>query len=172
MTWITRHVLAISVAILPLFFAVSTSVAQTTDAGGLCWTSGDCRQPLMCEPGWLFGGQCVTARCNFDSDCRNGSVCAGGVCSKSCTRNSNCNAGEVCVPGGNGRICVQRPVSSGGGGGGSGGGTTRGEGAACGTIRMGPIDHPIIKHIGCGSRLQCVLTPGGSGSGICRRPQT
>src|SRR6476646_5212703 len=120
MTWITRHVLAISVAILPSFFAVSTSVAQTTDAGGWCSTSGDCRQPLMCEPRW-FGGQCVTARCNSDVDCRNESVCNLGICFAVCTRNSDCNTGEACVRGGNGRICVQRPVSSGGGGGGGGG---------------------------------------------------
>ena len=164
MTWITRHVLAISVAIIPSLFAVSNSVAQQ------CRFNGDCRLPLTCQPG-LFGGSCAIEACNADTDCRNGSVCDLGICFAICTRTSDCDRGEACVRGGNGRICVQRPMSSGGGGGGSGGGT-RSEGAACGTIRMGPIDHPIIKHIGCGPRLQCVLTPGGSGSGICRRPQT
>jgi hypothetical protein len=167
MTWITRHVLAITVAILLSFFAVSNSVAQQ------CNFNGNCKLPLTCQPGW-FGGYCATQACNADTDCRNGSVCDLGICFALCTRNSDCNPGEACVRSGNNRICVQRPVSS------PpppqpppGGGTPAGsEGGACGTIRRGPIDHPIIKHVGCGRYLQCVLTPGGSGSGICRRPQT
>ena len=163
MTWITRHVLAISVAILASFFAVSNSVAQQ------CRFNGDCKLPLTCQPGFL-GGICGTQACNVDTDCRNGSVCDLGICFALCTRTSDCNPGEVCVRGGGGRICVQRPASSGSGGsGGTGSGVTRyyTEGGVCGTIRRGPVDHPIVKHIGCAPGLRC-SNP--NGSGVCQRP--
>src|SRR5262249_12678838 len=118
------------------------------------------------EPRFL-STQCVMARCNSDRDCRNGSVCDSGACFKSCVHGSDCNAGEACVRGQGGRVCAPNPVATGGGDGGSPG---SGVGAACGAIQYGPPDHPIIKHIGCGPRLQCVLTPGGSGRGTCQRP--
>src|SRR5437588_5081097 len=68
MIWIARHVLAIGVAILPSFFAVSISVAQS------CQFNGNCKLPLTCQPG-LFGGYCAIQACNADTDCRNGSSC-------------------------------------------------------------------------------------------------
>ena len=162
MIWIARHLLAIAVAILPSFFAVSNSAAQQ------CEFNGNCKLPLTCQPGF-FGGQCAVQACNADTDCRNGSVCSLGICFAVCSRNSDCDRGEVCVRGGRGRICVQRPASSGGTGGGSGGATTHyyTEGGVCGTIRQGPIDQPIVKHIACAPGLRC-SNP--NGRGVCQRP--
>jgi hypothetical protein len=161
MIWIIRRVLAIGVAILPSIFAVSSSVAQS------CQFNGNCKLPLTCQPG-LFGGYCAVQACNADTDCRNGSTCFLGTCFAVCARNTDCDAGQVCVPGETSRVCVQRPATGASSSGG-GGGATRyyTEGGVCGTIRRGPIDHPIVKHIGCAPGLQC-SNP--NGRGVCQRP--
>src|SRR5262249_2947420 len=159
MILITRHVLAISVAILSSFFAVSSSVAQS------CQFNGNCKLPLTCQPG-LFGGYCGVQACNADTDCRNGSSCFLGSCFAGCTRTSDFDPGEACVRGETSRVCVQRPATGGGSG---SGGTNRyyTEGGVCGTIRRGPVDHPIVKHIACAPGLQC-SNP--NGRGVCQRP--
>jgi hypothetical protein len=156
MTWITRHALAISVAILPSFFAVTSSVAQS------CQFNGNCKLPLTCQPG-LFGGYCAVQACNADTDCRNGSSCFLGTCLAVCARNSDCDRGEICVRGETSRVCVQRPAVGAGGGGTTGYYIERG---MCGTVRAGRI----VKHIGCARGLRCVLHP--DGTGTCQRPQT
>src|SRR5947208_16623960 len=115
MIWITRHVLAIGVAILPSFLAVSISVAQS------CQFNGNCKLPLTCQPG-LFGGYCAVQACNADTDCRNGSTCFLGTCFAVCARNTDCDHGQVCVRGETSRVCVQ-PATGGASGG--GGGATR-----------------------------------------------
>ena len=89
MTWITRHVLAIGMAILPVLFPASNSIAQQ------CTGSRDCPFPQMCLPGF-FGGYCDFAPCNDDTECRNGSVCEFGFCYAACRHNSDCSRGQVC----------------------------------------------------------------------------
>jgi hypothetical protein len=160
MIWITRHLLTVSVAILASLFAASSSVAQS------CQFNGNCKLPLTCQPG-LFGGYCAVQACNADTDCRNGSSCFLGSCFADCTRTADCDPGQVCVPGETSRVCVQRPATTGSGSG--GGGITRyyTEGGVCGTIRRGPIDHPIVKHLGCAPGLLC-SNP--NGRGVCQRP--
>jgi hypothetical protein len=160
MTWITRHVLAIGMAILPVLFPASNSIAQQ------CTGSKECPFPLMCLPGF-FGGYCDFAPCNTDTECRNGSVCEGGVCSAPCRHTSDCPRGEVCTPARNSGVCVPPPPPppppeppppvyyT--------------EGGVCGTIRLGGISGPV-KHLGCAPGLQCVgQLP--NGRGTCQRAQ-
>jgi Cys-rich repeat protein len=161
MTWITRHVLAIGIAILPVLFPASNSIAQQQQ----CTGSGDCPFPQMCLPGF-FGGFCDLAACNFDSDCRTGSVCKFGLCLAPCRHNSDCPRGEVCRSG----VCLQAPPPP----------APPGppppaqphyytEGGVCGTIRLGGALSGPVKHLGCAPGLQCVGIIA-NGTGTCRRP--
>ena len=162
MTWITRYVLAISVAILPSFFALSNSVAQQ------CTFSGNCIMPLTCQPG-LFGGYCAVQACNADTDCRTGSICDFGVCQNTCTRNTDCDRGQICIRGDeNRKICVPRPIAGGGGGIGPPPHYYT-EGGICGTIRLGGALSGPVKHLGCAPGLQCVGAFA-TGTGTCQRP--
>ena len=160
MTRITRHALAIAVALLASFLSVSNSVAQ-------CTSSNECKMPLTCHPGF-FGGYCAFQYCNVDGDCRRGSVCDFGTCQTTCRHNTDCDAGEVCVRGASDRlICLPPspsppPPPS--------GDTTRyyTEGGVCGTIRLGGPLSTHVKHLGCAPGLQCVrVTP--DGIGTCQR---
>jgi hypothetical protein len=156
MAWITRHVLAVSMAILLWSFAISNSFAQQ------CQSTPDCPMPLMCQTGF-FGGQCGVQACNADTDCRNGSVCDTGVCQTVCTRAGDCPRGQACVRGESAKICVPLPTSSPNSG--SGGGPTPyyTEGGVCGVIRLGQV----TKHMGCAPGLRC-SNP--NGRGVCQKP--
>jgi hypothetical protein len=157
MTRITRHAIAINVAIFLCLFAASDSIAQS------CTFSGNCPMPMTCQPG-LFGGSCGFQACNVDTDCRNGSICDLGVCQTLCTSSGGCPSGQVCRRGGSRRVCLPRPASSPGGGGG-GGSPPSSEGGVCGTIHYGQV----TKHVGCRPGLVCSNL---IGQGTCRKPLT
>ena len=161
----TLAVFAISVAVFTVLHPISNSMAQQ------CTSSGDCKMPLTCQPGF-FGGYCAVQYCNADTDCRNGSICDFGVCQTACRRSSDCDRGQVCALGQEGRFICTSPPPSFNGSSGDGGGFTHyyTEGGICGTIRLGGPHSTHIKHIGCAPGLQCAGAAA-RGTGICQRLQ-